>query len=137
MRLVRTSQVITTSARQMKTMLSDMRLSRILHRIQFATHAKSSCHTNVICDVFTPDLPRDSSEWQSFWPAVLPTKPSDESGPDGRFTTDICSLPAWPLTQICVQICATTGQRNLLHHEKDLSPSVSAHPSSNFSLVRR
>src|SRR5204863_7184798 len=32
----------TTSARQIKTMLSDMRLFGILHRIQLATHAKSS-----------------------------------------------------------------------------------------------
>src|SRR5438132_4712416 len=32
----------TTRARQIKTMLSDMRLFGILHRIQLATHAKSS-----------------------------------------------------------------------------------------------
>ena len=45
-----------------KTMLSDMGSFGIVHRIQPARHAKSSYHTNVICDVFTRDLTAQNSQ---------------------------------------------------------------------------
>ena len=72
----------------MKTILSDMGSFGILRRIQRATHAKSSYHTNVICNVFAPDLPRDSSDFL----APLTCLPCRliKAGQMGDLPTDIC-----------------------------------------------
>src|SRR5207248_8435209 len=98
----------------MKTMLSDMRPSGILHRIQLATHAKSLCQTNVICDVLLLMCHAIRPNGKLFGPqSCLPCRLT-KAGHLGDLPADICSLPPWAVTRARFQPCVTTGQRNLL-----------------------